>query len=85
VLRRRAEGVLVRQIAVQVFLHRDATAEPAGEAPEPLAIDGLSELEVFKLLFQRRLAAIAAAGGVPSMNERGTCSNAAAARGVGAG
>lgn len=72
----------MRQIAAQVFGEqrfrgrverilkgRQATADGTGDLPEPLVIDGLSEYEVFKLFFQRRLAAIAAAGGVPSMNE----------------
>jgi len=81
VLRLAAEAVSVRQIAARVFgderfrgrveriLKRDRGAAEPVPAAEPLAIEGLSELEVFKLLFQRRLAAIAAAGGVPSMNE----------------
>ena len=75
-----ADDVPVRQIAAAVFgdarlrgrveriLKGDVRNEPASDL-EPLVIEGLSRLEIFTALFERRLAAIAAAGGDVSMNE----------------
>lgn len=80
VLRLAAEDVPVRQIAAAVFGHdrfrgrverilkNDEREAPSSET-EPLLIEGLSRLEVFTALFERRLATIAAAGGNVSMNE----------------
>jgi hypothetical protein len=70
----------VRQIAAAVFGHdrfrgrverilkNDEREAPSSET-EPLLIEGLSRLDVFTALFERRLATIAAAGGNVSMNE----------------
>ena len=81
VVRLAAEGLPVRKIAAAVFgdarlrgrveriLKGNEGEQPQPTEPEPLAIEGLSTLEVFTLLFERRLAAIAAAGGKVSMNE----------------
>ena len=81
VVRLAAEGLPVRKIAAAVFgdarlrgrveriLKGNERKQPQPTEPEPLAIEGLSTLEVFTLLFERRLAAIAAAGGKVSMNE----------------
>jgi hypothetical protein len=81
VARLAAEGLPVRKIAAAVFgdarlrgrveriLKGNESEQPQPTEPEPLAIEGLSTLEVFTLLFERRLAAIAAAGGKVSMNE----------------
>ena len=81
VIRLAAEGLSVRQIAAAVFgdsrfrgrveriLAVADREQPLPHETEPLVIEGLSRLEVFTLLFEQRLAAIAAAGGNVSMNE----------------
>jgi len=75
------EGVSVRRIAAEVFgdvrlrgrveriLKARGRETAAGVGSEPLEIEGLGTLEVFKLFFERRLAAIAAAGGNVSVSE----------------
>jgi hypothetical protein len=74
-----AEGVSIRRIAVAVFgntntrsrVERILKTEANGrhEPIEPLDIDGLAGLDIFKAFFDRRVATIAAQGGSPSMNE----------------
>jgi hypothetical protein len=81
VLRLAAEGVSVRRIAAEVFgssslrgrveriLKTQGREAPDAVEAEPLDIEGLENLEVFRLFFNRRVAAVAASGGNVSASE----------------